>query len=69
MDTLCLVAFGIHSSTTSLRFLGCCILVAGIFATRELSCVEYFKFTKSDRTDVAFLDFQVESWNQVGSSR
>ena len=69
MDILCLMAFGIHVSATSPRFPDHCSLAAGIFAVRELSCAEYFRFTKSDQTGVAFLDFPVGSWNQAGSSR
>ena len=68
MDTLYLVAFGIHAFATSLRLPGLCSLVAGIFVTHELSCVEYFKFTRSDRVDVAFQDCRGESLNRADNS-
>ena len=69
MGIPCLRASGIHASATSLRFPDLCSLAVGIFTIHELSCAEYFRFTKSDRTGVAFLDFRVGPWNQVDSSR
>ena len=61
MGTLYLEAFDNHAFTRLLRYPDLCSQVTGIFVTHELSCVEYFEFAKSDLTDVAFLDYQVES--------